>query len=129
MTLQQYLSTLPCLLPRESPNPIPVHSLMLSSHLFFCLPLLLAPFTAPCRIVFDMPENLEMWQNHLSFLFFTMVRRSSCTPMTLLPVKYLCTVCLHRCTCTYLANSCKITLNVSNSCGFLFNGVRIMEIR
>ena len=26
---------------RESPNPIPVHSLMLSSHLFFCLPLLL----------------------------------------------------------------------------------------
>ena len=27
---------------RESPNLIPVHSLMLSSHLFFCLPLLLA---------------------------------------------------------------------------------------
>ena len=26
---------------RESPNPIPVHSLMLFSHLFFCLPLLL----------------------------------------------------------------------------------------
>ena len=24
---------------RESPNPIPVHSLMLSSHLFFCLPI------------------------------------------------------------------------------------------
>ena len=35
---------------RESPNPIPVHSLMLSSHLFFCLPLLLAPFTVPCRL-------------------------------------------------------------------------------
>ena len=43
---------------RESPNPIPVHSLMLSSHLFFCLPLLLAPFTVPCRIVFAMPEDL-----------------------------------------------------------------------
>ena len=36
---------------RESPNPIPVYSLMLSSHLFFCLPLLLAPFTVTCRIV------------------------------------------------------------------------------
>ena len=68
---------------RESPNPIPVHSLMLSSHLFFCLPLLLAPFTVPCRIVFDMPEDLEMWPYHLSFPFLTMVRRSSCTPVAL----------------------------------------------
>ena len=67
MTLQQYLSTLPCL-PLPS-NPNPVHSLMLSSHLFFCLPLLLAPFTVPCRIVFAMPEDLEMWPYHLSFHF------------------------------------------------------------
>ena len=66
---------------RESPNPIPVHSLMLSSHLFFCFPLLLAPFTVPWRIVFAMPEDLEMWPYHLSFRFFTMVRRSSCTPI------------------------------------------------
>ena len=66
---------------KESPNPIPVHSLMLSSHLFFCLPLLLAPFTVPCRIVFAMPEDLEMWPYHLNFRFFTMVRRSSCTPI------------------------------------------------
>ena len=66
---------------RESPNPIPVHSLMLSSHLFFCLPVLLAPFTVPCKIVFVMPEDLEMWPYHLSFRFFTMVRRSSCTPI------------------------------------------------
>ena len=58
---------------RESPNPIPVQSLMLSSHLFFCLPLLLAPFTVPCRIVFAMPGDLEMWPYHLSFRFFTMV--------------------------------------------------------
>ena len=65
---------------RKSPNPIPVHSLMLSSHLFFCLPLLLAPFTVPCRIVFATPEDLEMWPYHLSFRFFTMVR-SSCTPI------------------------------------------------
>ena len=56
---------------RESPNPIPVQSLTLSSHLFFCLPLLLAPFTVPCRIVFTMPEDLEMWPYHLSFRFFT----------------------------------------------------------
>ena len=66
---------------RVPPNPIPVHSLMLSSHLFFCLPLLLAPFTVPCRIVFAMPEDLEIWPYHLSFLFFTIVRRSSCTPI------------------------------------------------
>ena len=58
---------------RESPNPISVHSLMLSSHLFFYLPFLLAPFTVPCRTVFAMPEDLEMWPCHLSFRFFTMV--------------------------------------------------------
>ena len=67
---------------RESPNPIPVHSLMLSSHLFFCLPLLLAPFTVPGTIVFAMPEDLKMWPYHLSSRFFTMVRRSSCTPIS-----------------------------------------------
>ena len=66
---------------RESPNPIPVHSLMLSFHIFFCFPLLLAPFTVPCRIVFAMTEDLEVWPYHLSFRFFTMVRRSSCTPV------------------------------------------------
>ena len=57
MTLQQYLSILPC------------------------LPFLLAHFTVPCRIVFAMPEDLEMWPYFLSFSFFTMVRRSSCTPI------------------------------------------------
>ena len=46
---------------------IPVHSLILSSHLFFCLPLFLFPFTVPCRIVFAKPEDLETWPNHLSF--------------------------------------------------------------
>ena len=67
---------------RESPNPIPFHSLMLTSHHFFCLSLLLAPFTVPCRNVFAMSENLEMWPYLLSFPFFTMVRRSSCTPIS-----------------------------------------------
>ena len=36
----------------ELAKSIPVHSLVLSSHLFFCLPLFLFPFTVPCRIVF-----------------------------------------------------------------------------
>ena len=36
----------------ELAKSIPVHSLILSSHLFFCLPLFLFPFTVPCRIVF-----------------------------------------------------------------------------
>ena len=62
---------------RESPNPIPVHFLILPSHFFFCLPLLFAPFPISCRIVFAMPEDLEIWPYRLSFRFFTMVRRSS----------------------------------------------------
>ena len=60
---------------------IPVHSLILSSHLFFCLPLFLFPFTVPCRIVFAKPEDLETWPNHLSFRFLTSVRSSSYSPM------------------------------------------------
>ena len=66
---------------KESPNPIPVHPLMLSSHLFFCLPLLFAAFTVPCRIVFAMPEDLDIRPYHFIFRFFTMVRRLSCTPI------------------------------------------------
>ena len=31
-------------------NSRPVHSLMLSSHLFLCLPCLLSPFTVPCKM-------------------------------------------------------------------------------
>ena len=59
----------------------PVHSLILSSHLFFCLPLLLFLFTVPCRIVFAEPEDLETRPNHLSFRFLTRVRTSSYSPM------------------------------------------------
>ena len=83
MTLKQYLFTLSLSFAalREAPNHIPVHSLMLSSHLFFCLLLFLAPFTFPWKTVFAMPEDLEMWPHHLSVHFFNMVRRSSCTPI------------------------------------------------
>ena len=55
----------------ELAKSIPVHSLILSSHLFFCLPLFLFPFTVPCRIVFAKPEDLETWPNHLSFRLLT----------------------------------------------------------
>ena len=68
----------------ELAKSIPVHSLILSSHLFFCLPLFLFPFTVPCRIVFAKPEDLETWPNHLSFRFLTRVRSSSYSPMAAL---------------------------------------------
>ena len=67
--------------PVELEKSIPVHSLILSSHLFFCLPLLLFPFTVPCRIVFAEPVDLETWPNHLSFCFLSMDRSSSYSPM------------------------------------------------
>ena len=57
----------------ELTNSILVHSLILSSHLFLCLPLLF-PFTVPCTIVLAKPEDFEMWPNHLSFRFLTRVR-------------------------------------------------------
>ena len=68
----------------ELAKSFPVHSLILSSHLFFCLPLFLFPFTVPCRIVFAKPEDLETWPNHLSFRFLTRVRSSSYFPMAAL---------------------------------------------
>ena len=60
---------------------IPVHSLILSSHLFFCLSPFLFRFTVPCRIVFAKPEDLLMWPNHLSYYFLNRVRSSSYSPM------------------------------------------------
>ena len=65
----------------ELTKSIPVHSLILSSHLFFCLPLFLFPFTVPCRVVFAKPEDLETWPNYLSIRFLTRVRSSSYSPM------------------------------------------------
>ena len=54
----------------ELAKSIPVHSLILSSHLVFCLPLLLFPFTVPCSIVFAKAEDLETWPHLLSFHSF-----------------------------------------------------------
>ena len=64
----------------ELAKSIPVHSLILSSHLFFCVPLFLFPFTVPYRIVFAKAEDLETWPNHLSFRFLTRVRSLSYSP-------------------------------------------------
>ena len=67
----------------ELVRSIHVHSSILSSHFFFCLPLFLFlfPFIVPCRIVFAEPEDIETWPKHLSFRFLTRVRSSSYSPM------------------------------------------------
>ena len=62
-------------------NSRPVHSLMLSSHLFLCLPCLLPPFTVLCKMVFARPDKHETWPYHCSLRLFTMIRRSSCGPV------------------------------------------------
>ena len=61
-------------------NSRPVHSLMLSSHLFLCLPRLLPPFTVPCKMVLARPNEQETCPYHCSLRLFTMVR-SSCGPI------------------------------------------------
>ena len=43
----------------DLPNSRPVHFLMLSSLLFFCLPCLLPPFTVPCNMVLARPDERE----------------------------------------------------------------------
>ena len=63
------------------PSVMPVHSGMLSSHLFFCLPLLRPPCIVPCRIVLASPEDLVMYPYHFSLRLFTVVKRFSWGPM------------------------------------------------
>ena len=62
-------------------NSRPVHSLMLSSLLFCCLPCLLPPFTVPCKMVLATLDERETCPYHLSLRLFTMVRRFSCGPI------------------------------------------------
>ena len=59
----------------------PVHSLMLSSHRFLCLPLRLPPWTVPCRIVLVSPDDRVTCPYHFSLRLFTVVKRSSYDPM------------------------------------------------
>ena len=62
-------------------NSRPVHSLMLSSHLFLCLPCLLTPFIVPCKMVLARPDERETSPYHCSLRLFIMVRKSSCGPI------------------------------------------------
>ena len=59
----------------------PVHSLMLSSHSFLCLPLHLPPCTVPCRTVLGSPDDRVMCPYHLTLCLFAEVKRSSYSPM------------------------------------------------
>ena len=59
----------------DLPNSRPVHSLMLSSHLFLCLPCLLPPFTVLCKWFWPDLMNGKRPYN-CSLRLFTMVRRS-----------------------------------------------------
>ena len=88
----------------DLPNHRPVHFLLLSSHLFLCLPCLLPPFTVPCKMVLARPDERETWPYHCSLHLFTIVRSSSCGPIACwilhgLPRWYygLCTRCVVSC--------------------------------
>ena len=62
-------------------NSRPVHSLMLSSHRFLCLPLRLPSCPVPCRIVLASPDDRVTCSYHFSLRLFTEVRRSSFGPI------------------------------------------------
>ena len=54
-------------------NSRPVHSLMLSSHLFLCPPCLLPPFTVPCKMVLARPDKLSQASSTCAHLYLTRV--------------------------------------------------------
>ena len=62
-------------------NSRPVHSLMLSSHLFRSLPCLFSPFAVPCKMVSARPGERETWPYYCIWHLFTVVRWSSCGPI------------------------------------------------
>ena len=68
----------------DLPNSRPVHSLILSSHLFLCLPCLLPPFTVLCKMVLARHDERETCPYHCSLYLFTIVRRPSCGPIACL---------------------------------------------
>ena len=53
---------------RDLSNSRPVHSLLVSSHLFLCLPCLLPPFTMPCKMVQAGPDERETGPYHCSMV-------------------------------------------------------------
>ena len=54
----------------------PVHSFMLCSHRFFCLPLRLPPWTVPCWTVLASPDDRVTCPYHFSLRLFTLIRKS-----------------------------------------------------
>ena len=50
--------------------------MMLSAHIFFCLPLLLEHFTVLCS-AFDMPEDFEMWAGHAKTCLMSYVNKKA----------------------------------------------------
>ena len=64
-----------------SPILSPVHSVMLSSHLFLCLPFFLCPLTVPWCTVLTSPLPLVTCPNHFSLRLLIVVSRSSYGPM------------------------------------------------
>ena len=53
----------------DLPNSRPVHSRMLSSHLFLCPPCLLPPFTVPCKI---WPDLMNEKHDHTTAVFVSL---------------------------------------------------------
>ena len=52
-------------------NSRPIHSLMLSSHDFFCLTCLLTPITVLCKMVLARPDERETRRYHFSLRLFS----------------------------------------------------------
>ena len=75
--------------------------LKLSSHLFFCLPCLLPPFTVPCNMILARPDEWKYCPYHCSLCLFTIVR-SLCGPVVcwvLEQTSLLVTWSLHKMRC------------------------------
>ena len=68
---------------KVSHSRMPVNSEMLSSHLFFCLPVRLPPGTVLCKIVLAIPDELDTCPYHCS-LYFSLwlgdLLRPNCLP-------------------------------------------------
>ena len=60
---------------------MPVHSAILSAHLFSACPLLRLPPTVPCSITLVRPSDLVTCPYHFSFRHFTVARRCSYGPI------------------------------------------------
>ena len=55
----------------DSVNPRTVYSLMLFSHLFFCLPFPFSPFSVPCKMVLARPDDRETCPYHFILFLLT----------------------------------------------------------